>query len=149
MKIEKIEHDGQVLAIITRAGQADHGVHFATANDNALQVGWQRRAAGVRIAAHAHCAVDMKEGHGFMQEVLYIERGSIKVIFYADDGGRVTDRVLGTGDTILLIRGGHGFEVLEDTQMLEVKMGPYDPASKKNINVKEIPRPDANCRDSG
>ena len=137
MKIEKIEHAGQVLAIITRAGHLDHGVHFTTVNDNALQMGWQRRAAGAQITAHTHCAVDIKEGHGFMQEVLYIERGKLKVIFYADDGGRVTECILGSGDTILLIRGGHGFEVLEDTRMLEVKMGPYDPASKKNIEVKK------------
>ena len=34
-------------------------------------------------------------------------------------------RVLEGGDTILLAGGGHGFEVLEDLAMIEVKQGPY------------------------
>ena len=136
MNIQKIEHAGKVLAIILKGGRVGPGVHFATENDNPLQVGRQRRMAKTKIAPHAHCAVAMNDRHSFLQEVLHIEQGRIKVIFYTDEGRCLSETVLDAGDTILLIQGGHGFEILEDTQMLEVKMGPYDPASKKNIEAK-------------
>ena len=33
--------------------------------------------------------------------------------------------VLEEGDVILLAGGGHGFEILEETVMIEIKQGPY------------------------
>jgi len=139
METRQISHDGKLWAVVIRGGKVAPGVHFVTTEDNALQVGKQLRARGTLIAPHAHCAVAAKKQDGFLQEVLHIERGKLKTVFYADDGTVVDECILEAGDTILLIQGGHGFEILEDTQMLEIKMGPYDPASKKNINIKEIP----------
>ncbi len=137
MKMERIEHGGLLWAIILRCGDVSPGVHFVTPQQNVLQVGKQWRAKGTMINAHAHCAVAIKDHNSFLQEVLHIERGKLKVTFYTENGKRINDCVLKTGDTILLIQGGHGFEVLEDTQMLEVKMGPYQPESKKNILTQE------------
>ena len=135
MTPERITHQGCCLAIIVRGGAVDSGIHFVTPDDNALQVGKQARAKGVVIKPHAHCAVKTVR-EDFLQEVLYIEKGKVKVSFYTDEGLLLTSHVLNASDTILLIQGGHGFEILEDAQMLEVKMGPYDPASKKNIQEK-------------
>ena len=135
MNAEQIMHEGKLWAVIIRAGQAPPGVHFFTPDDNSLQVGQQMRPKGTVIAPHAHCEV--KTGRtGFLQEVLHIQQGRLKTIFYTNEGQRLTERVLEAGDTILQVQGGHGFEVLEDTQMLEVKMGPYDPASKKNLEER-------------
>ncbi len=135
MDAEQIMHEGKLWAVIIRAGQAPPGVHFFTPDDNSLQVGRQTRPKGTVIAPHAHCEV--KTGRtGFLQEVLHIQQGRLKTIFYTNEGQRLTERVLEAGDTILLIRGGHGFEALDDVRMLEIKMGPYDPASKKNLEVK-------------
>lgn len=136
MDIQKISHQGKLWAMVIRGGQVPAGVHFVTPEDNALQVGKQWRAKGTTIGAHAHCAVASRKEDGFLQEVLCVEHGRVKAIFYTDDGERVEEVILQAGDTILLIQGGHGFEVLEDTQMLEIKMGPYVPASKKNLEVK-------------
>ncbi len=136
MNAEQIMHEGKLWAVIIRGGKAAPGVHFMTPEDNALQVGKQLRIRGTLIAPHAHCAVAAKKQDGFLQEVLHIERGRIKTVFYTDDGTAADECILEAGDTILLIQGGHGFEILEDTQMLEVKMGPYDPASKKNLEEK-------------
>ncbi|HLD88133.1 MAG TPA: hypothetical protein VI955_02280 [Candidatus Omnitrophota bacterium] len=135
MDAEQIMHEGKLWAVIIRAGQVPPGVHFFTPDDNSLQVGQQMRPKGTVIAPHAHCEV--KTGRtGFLQEVLHIQQGRLKTIFYTHEGQRLTERVLEAGDTILLIRGGHGFEALDDVRMLEIKMGPYDPASKKNLEVK-------------
>jgi cupin fold WbuC family metalloprotein len=136
MDIEKINHEGHLWAILIRAGQVSPGIHFATPDDNALQVGKQLRPKGTVIKPHAHCAVSMNK-QSFLQEVLYIERGRLKVIFYKENGVAVDERILSAGDTILLVQGGHGFEALDDVQMVEVKMGPYDPSSKKNIEAKQ------------
>ena len=132
MNVERVTHEGAVYAIIMRQGEVAPGVHFFTPDDNALQVGWQMRPKGTAIRPHAHCEVKVNQ-IGFLQEVLYIQKGRLKTVFYTDEGQRIDERVLGAGDTILLVRGGHGFEALDDVHMLEVKMGPYDPASKKNI----------------
>ncbi len=135
MDTERMEHDGVIYAIIIRRAEVPPGVHFLTPDENLLQVGLQLRPKGTVIAPHAHCKVKT-DRVGYLQEVLHIQRGQLKVVFYADDGLRLGERVLEGGDTILLIRGGHGFEVLQDTQMLEIKMGPYDPASKRPVQNK-------------
>ena len=135
MNAEQIMHEGKLWAVIIRAGQAPPGGHFFTPDDNSLQVGRQMRLKGTVIAPHAHCEVKIGRT-GFLQEVLHIQQGRLKTIFYTNEGRRLTERVLEAGDTILLIRGGHGFEALDDVRMLEIKMGPYDPASKKNLEVK-------------
>jgi hypothetical protein len=48
----------------------------------------------------------------------------VKVAFY-DDGEKIKTTILNMGDTILLISGGHGFDMLEDSKIIEVKQGPY------------------------
>ena len=54
-------------------------------------------------------------------------------------------KILNKGDVILLVNGGHGFEMLEKTEMIEVKQGPYidgkdktrfDPVIKKKLKIK-------------
>ncbi len=135
MMVEQMAHEGTVYAIIVRRADVGPGVHFFTPDDNSLQVGQHMRPKGTVIAPHAHCEV--KGGRiGFLQEVLHIQQGRLKVTFYTNEGLPIAERVLEEGDTILLIRGGHGFEVLDDVRMLEIKMGPYDPASKKNLEAR-------------
>jgi hypothetical protein len=57
--------------------------------------------------------------------VLLIKRGRLRVDFYDDDQHYLESRILEAGDVILLATGGHGFEVLEEVEMIEVKQGPY------------------------
>jgi hypothetical protein len=47
------------------------------------------------------------------------------VDFYNAERRYLESRILHTGDTIILVSGGHGFEILDDTEMIEVKQGPY------------------------
>ncbi len=67
----------------------------------------------------------------YTQEVLFIRKGKLRVDFYNSDHEYLESRILEAGDVILLASGGHGFEVLEDVEMIEVKQGPfYGPADK-------------------
>jgi hypothetical protein len=44
---------------------------------------------------------------------------------YTEGRELVATRDLGPGDLALMVAGGHGFDVREDTVLLEVKQGPY------------------------
>ena len=78
---------------------------------------------GKEIPPHVHNPAPREVQ--FTQEVLFIKRGKLRVDFYDDDHTYLESRILEAGDTILLATGGHGFEVLEETEMIEVKQGPY------------------------
>jgi hypothetical protein len=71
----------------------------------------------------------------FTREALFLRRGRLRVDFYTDAGAYVESRELGAGDVILLAAGGHGFEAIEEIEMIEIKQGPYaGDADKKRIS---------------
>ncbi len=136
MKVEHIQYNGDTFAIIFYNRPIDPGVHFFTDNHSSLQVGKQRRIKGEIIKPHKHVAVKVERVET-LQEVLYIEKGKVKITFYDDGRKPLENRVLGQGDMTLLIKGGHGFEFLEETEMIEIKQGPYDPKSTERLEVRE------------
>ena len=81
------------------------------------------RPSGYVIPPHVHNPVPREVQ--FTKEVLFIKSGRVRVDFYDEDQTYLESRVLVTGDVILLAFGGHGFEMLEPTEMIEVKQGPY------------------------
>jgi mannose-6-phosphate isomerase-like protein (cupin superfamily) len=121
--VEQIEHQGQALALIVRNEFSQPGVSFFTPNELSQQLAYMCHPAGKVIAAHIHNPVHRTVA--YTQETLFIKRGRLRVDFYDPDQAYLESRELGPGDVILLIRGGHGFEVLEDLEMIEVKQGPY------------------------
>jgi mannose-6-phosphate isomerase-like protein (cupin superfamily) len=123
MMIEKIIHDNRLLAIIVSSGFQEEGIHFFTPDDFSQQLAYIQHPAGKGIAPHTHNPV-RREVH-YTQEVLFIRKGKLRVDFYDDQRNYLESRVLEGGDTVLLSGGGHGFEVLEDIAMIEVKQGPY------------------------
>lgn len=121
--IHEIKHDGKVLAIIVSHRFQEPGIHFFTPADYSQQLAFMRHPTGRVIAPHVHNPVP-REVH-YTQEVLFIRKGRLRVDFYSAQREYLESTILEAGDTILLIEGGHGFEVLEDVEMLEVKQGPY------------------------
>jgi hypothetical protein len=61
----------------------------------------------------------------YTKEVLFIKSGKVRVDFYDDDQRYLESRILEMGDVLLLAFGGHGFEMLETSEIIEVKQGPY------------------------
>jgi mannose-6-phosphate isomerase-like protein (cupin superfamily) len=121
--IERIENRGGMLALIVRASFRETGVSFFTPGELSQQLAFMRHPAGKVIQAHFHNAVP-REVH-FTQEVLLIRRGRLRVDFYDRECQYLESHVLEAGDVILLVSGGHGFEVLDEVEMIEVKQGPY------------------------
>lgn len=128
MKVEHIQQGGDRVAIIFYNRPIEPGVHFYVGNGNSLQVGKQFRLKGEQIKPHRHLPVKI-DREETLKEVLYIEKGRVKINFYNDRWEEIDSRILNQGDMILLVRGGHGFEMLEETVMIEIKEGPYSPAS--------------------
>ena len=128
MKVENITSNGTIVAKIFYHQPIAPGVHFYVENESALQLGKQLRLKGEKIKPHRHLPVKTQREET-LKEVLYIEKGKVKINFYNDRWEEIDSRILNQGDMILLIRGGHGFEMLEETVMVEVKEGPYNPAS--------------------
>jgi len=121
--IDHIIHQGRELAVIVRSGFHKDGIEFFTPGSYSQQIGYMNRPAGYSIAPHVHNPV-AREVH-YTNEVLFIRSGRLRIDFYADDREYLESTVLTTGDVILLARGGHGFEMLEPTEIIEVKQGPY------------------------
>lgn len=123
MEMEKINYLGQQLAIILYDSFKHSGIHYFTINEHSQQLAYMNHPKGKQIDPHVHNPV--KREVRYTQEVLFIKSGKIRVDFYSDSQEFIESRVLSKGDVILLITGGHGFEVLEDLEMIEVKQGPY------------------------
>jgi hypothetical protein len=120
---EQIFIDGQLCAIIIPANYDQPGIQFFTANEFSQQLACMSYLAGKVIPAHTHNLV--RREVLYTQETLFIRKGKVRVDFYTQQREYHMSRILGAGDVILLIRGGHGFEVLEELNMVEVKQGPY------------------------
>jgi mannose-6-phosphate isomerase-like protein (cupin superfamily) len=119
----EIRKADQLLAIILRASYRQAGIHFLTPDDLSQQLAFMRHPPGKVILPHVHNPVERRVT--LTQETLFIRNGRIRVDFYDDAREYLSSYELCTGDVILLIGGGHGFEVLEDTEFVEVKQGPY------------------------
>ena len=142
--IEHVTHKQQPIAIILRDGYRTAGVKFFTPDDFSQQLGYMYRPEGYVIPPHVHNPV-VREVE-FTKEVLFIKSGKVRVDFYDDDQNYLQSKLLYQGDVILLASGGHGFEMLEPTEMIEVKQGPYagdtdktrfEPISRYQVRVKE------------
>jgi len=121
--VERIVNEGVLQAIIVQNNFSDKGIHFFTEHHFSQQLAFMRHPKGKVIQPHIHNPVP-REVH-YTQEVLFIKKGKLKVNFYSDNKKYLESRILGKGDVVLLVKGGHGFEVVEEVEMFEVKQGPY------------------------
>ena len=121
--IEDIRHNQQTLAILLRANYRAEGIQFFTPNEFSQQLAYMNRLQGYVIQPHIHNRV-VREVQ-FTKEVLFIKSGRVRIDFYDDDQKYLESRVVVAGDVVLLAFGGHGFEMLEDSEIVEVKQGPY------------------------
>ena len=135
--------DQQFIALIVRSNFQNEGIFFFTPNDFSQQLAYMNHPKGNIIKPHVHNPVSRHVL--YTKEVLFIKKGQLRVDFYDDDKNYLESRILNSGDVILLAGGGHGFEVLQDVEMFEVKQGPYageqdktrfDGVKKEAANIK-------------
>lgn len=121
---------GQLLAKIIPAGYDNDGINFVTGPEMSQQVGVLQHPKGHKIPPHIHNHI-LRESE-ITQEVLFIKSGRVAVDFYDTERVFVETKIISAGDILILLRGGHGFEVLDNhTQIIESKSGPYQGAADK------------------
>lgn len=128
-KLELIKKKSKLLAMIIRNNYTCEGVDFITPNEYSQQVAYMHHPTGKVIDAHVHNLVHRNVV--MTQEVLFIKKGRLRVDFYDDYEDYLESVILEAGDVILLVSGGHGFTVLEEVEMIEVKQGPYSGEADK------------------
>ncbi len=122
-KVEEIKKKDRLLAVIIRNDYVCEGVDFITPNEFSQQVAYMHHSTGKVIDAHVHNLVHRNVV--LTQEVLFIKKGILRVDFYDGYEDYLESKNLYAGDVILLVSGGHGFQVLDEVEMIEVKQGPY------------------------
>ena len=115
--------DGTIIAIVVKRDFEKEGVNFVSKPDFPLQLGISNYKEGDKIKAHFH--IERETTISKIQEVVHIESGRTIVSLYDLNGKKIKSAELSNGDTIFFVDGGHGFEMLEDTKIIEVKQGPY------------------------
>ncbi len=124
MKTEKIMDGDVTLALIIRNADWEEGLSFASSEGDYQQVGTWGFNKGYKSIPHRHLVAPRKSLR--TQEVVFVKQGRIKANIYTEREELLTSVDLEAGDTIILLNGGHGYEILEDdTMALEVKNGPY------------------------
>ena len=114
---------GSVLAIIVHPGCVEPGIRFVTEDHSTHQIGVLNWRKGHQIEDHIHNP--LHRSIDSTQEVLFVRSGRVRVDLYSDDTVYIDSRELAEGDVIFLAAGGHGFEILDDADIVEVKQGPY------------------------
>lgn len=135
--VEEVKKKEKLLALIIRSNYQCEGVDFLTPNEYSQQIAYMHHPTGKVIDAHIHNLV--YRNVVFTQEVLIIRKGILRVDFYDEYEDYLESRDLYAGDIILLVSGGHGFKVIEEVEMVEVKQGPYsgEQDKKRFIGVKD------------
>lgn len=121
--IEQIVIENQRVAVIVRENYRTEKTNFVSEPNDILQLGHILYPAGSSITPHIHNEIERKILG--TPEVLIVQKGKIKTTFYNDKKEPKKDVVLSKGDVIILLSGGHGFEMIEDTVLMEIKQGPY------------------------
>lgn len=129
MEVERITWEGKLLACVVRAEAQVNRTEFLTPPEYNFQLGFVKHAAGGEITPHRHPLAERRIVSTF--EVLLVREGRCEVDIYNDERERIATRELRAGDVLLITAGGHGYRMLEDTVLLELKQGPYAGPNEK------------------
>lgn len=130
MAIHEIKDGSVILARhITAQEWEKGGLNFFSNDEEFIQVGTWGYDNGKHLLAHEHNTVPRQTA--ITQETLYIKQGKIKATIYNLNREKVVQWIAHAGDIVILMRGGHSYDILADnTQVLEIKNGPYPGAEK-------------------
>ena len=123
MNVEAIGRDGKVFAYVMRDTPGEKKTTFLTPDEAIQQVGFVVHPAGAEVRRHYH--LPLERSIVGTPEVLVVRQGRCEMDVYDDQQEIVCTRELESGDIMVMVGGGHGFRMVEDTVLLEVKQGPY------------------------
>lgn len=131
ISIDRIPDRAAPLCYVLRPARVPEESVFPLDASLPLQVGFVARQAGQEIPRHAHARFERRIVG--TAEVLVVLRGRCELDVYDTDNTCVGSSVLSEGEILVMVDGGHGFRMLEDTTFLEIKQGPYHGPSEKVV----------------
>lgn len=123
MSIEFFGGSDSPTAILIRRNARVEGIKFFSPSDYPQQLGLMTRPRGYIVPAHKHNQVARTISE--TQEVLLLRSGKCKVSLLSDQLEVLNEIIIEPGDVIFLAHGAHRIEMLEESELLEVKQGPY------------------------
>ena len=118
-----IKDNGEELAIIVYRGSFTEKVKFVTPESFPLQCGFLKYKKGEAARPHTH--PNIKREITQSQEVIHVEKGKIELKIFNSKGKLCATRILNAGDSAFFISGGRGWIALKETEIIEIKQGPY------------------------
>ena len=124
MNVKEVKKDNEVLARLVKAEDWNEGLGFYSNDEEVIQVGTWQYDSGKQLMKHIHNEVDRVITR--TNEVLYVVSGTVKAFIYDLDENLVEELTVNSGDTLILLDCGHGYEIMADnTKVIEIKNGPY------------------------
>jgi len=143
--IKKITHKKKLLAIIIDEKKFfNRGVNFVTPNFLALQLGFINHKSKTFIKPHIHNSYLRKIKK--TTEVLLVRKGLLRVDFYDKRKKYLLSKVIKKNQILILVDGSHGFKIIKECLIIEIKQGPFNLAldkkrfnkiDEKNIKIKK------------
>ena len=133
--IERIVEDNIVYAIVINSNYFPEKTEFVTSNEDLQQLGFIVYEAGSQIRPHTHKPI--KRIINRTTETLIVKTGKVEYQIYNNKEVLIAKGILNNGDIISLLDGGHGFNIIDDAIMIEVKQGPYTDTSKDKKGLKQ------------
>jgi hypothetical protein len=134
--IEKVLYKNKLFALIVRRQfRKKSGINFFTSKEATQQFGFMKHKKNHIVKPHKHNKRLTKILR--TTEVILLLKGTLRVDFYNDKNKYLFSKIINEGDVIMLVHGGHGFKILKNAEMIEVKQGPYSLASDK-IKFKTV-----------
>jgi len=125
----KIYHEEQLLAVIIKLEDIDKEKNFVTNNEEDFQVASFNLKNGEKILNHYHPKQERKIFS--TSEMITLIEGKIKINIFDFEENLVHSETLTSGDSVALLRAGHGIEIIENSKFIESKQGPYVEKSDK------------------
>ena len=124
MNVKEVKKDNKVLARLIKAEDWNEGLGFYSNEEEVIQVGTWQYDSGKELMKHIHNEVDRTITR--TNEVLYVVSGKVKAFIYDLEEILVEELMVNTGDTLILLDCGHGYEIMaNNTKVIEIKNGPY------------------------
>ncbi len=137
MEPEVIEHKGVRYAEVIYSGMTVKQTTFFSPAESSFQFGLLAHEAGFVEDPHYHKPINRVVND--LQQMLVVQRGSLAIDLFADDGSKIREVILRVGDSIVLIHGAHSVRVLEDMQCISVKQGPFLGTENDKVMIEVKP----------
>jgi len=122
--IQRVLYKKKIVALIIKPNKiTKKGPNFLTPTSFTQQLGVINYPKNHNITPHTHKKFMRKVYR--TSEVLFVQKGVLRVDFYGDKMKYFQSRVLKKGDIIFLHESNHGFKMLKDCSIIEIKQGPY------------------------